>query len=79
VRLTQPASYWFIASIGHVVAAAIGVFAVFGTYTKKATVPGVLLPPNGAVRLTNAGGMLSELRVHEGRVVRGDALFTISA
>jgi membrane fusion protein len=82
VRLTQPLSYWFVASVGLIVATVIGLFAVFGTYTKKATVPGVLQPPNGAVRLTNAGagGVLSELRVREGSAVSaGEVLFTISS
>jgi membrane fusion protein len=82
VRLTQPTSYWFVASVGLIVAAVIGAFGAFGTYTKKATVPGVLLPPSGAVRLSNSGsgGVLTELRVSEGRVVSaGDVLFTISS
>lgn len=75
-------SYWFVASVGLVVAGVIGTFAVLGTYTKKATVPGVLLPPTGAVRLTNAGsgGVLAEMRVREGSVVAaGDVLFTIGS
>ncbi len=81
VRLTQPVSYWLVASVGFGVAAAIGAFAFFGTYTKKATVPGVLLPPNGAVRLTNpaTGGVLTEARGREGANVRaGEVLFVIS-
>lgn len=82
VRLAQPTSYWAISSVGLGVACVIGAFAYFGTYTKKATVPGVLLPPSGAVRLTNAGsgGVLTDTRVGEGSVVAaGDVLFTISA
>ncbi len=82
VRLTQPTSYWAISSVGLGVACVIGAFAYFGTYTKKATVPGVLLPPSGAVRLTNAGsgGVLTDARVGEGSVVAaGDVLFTISS
>lgn len=82
VRLNQPISYWFVATTGLIVAALIGAFGALGTYTKTATVPGVLQPPNGAVRLANAGagGVLTELHVREGSaVVAGDVLFTINS
>lgn len=82
VRLNQPISYWFVATTGLVVASLIGAFGALGTYTKTATVPGVLQPPNGAVRLTNAGsgGVLTELHVREGSTVAaGDVLFTINS
>ncbi len=73
VRLNQPISYWFVAATGILTASLIGAFGVLGSYTKTATVPGVLQPPNGAVRLTNAGsgGVLTDVRVHEGSTVAG--------
>ena len=48
VRLTQPIGYSLTAVVGLLVAAAIGTFGAFGTYTRKATVPGLLTPASGA-------------------------------
>ncbi|MCZ2136246.1 MAG: HlyD family secretion protein [Burkholderiales bacterium] len=80
VRLSQPVGYSLTASVGLAVAVGIGLFAAFGTYSKKATVPGLLAPGAGALRLTAAtGGTLVDLRVGEGaRVAAGDVLFVIS-
>ena len=80
VRLSQPIGYSLTASVGLAVAVGIGLFAAFGTYTKKATVPGLLAPGSGALRLTAAtAGTLVDLRVSEGaRVAAGDVLFVIS-
>ncbi len=73
--------------MGFAVALALGLFATFGTYTKKATVIGQLVPTGGVLRITHAagsantsGGTLVEARVKEGdRVQAGDVLFVISA
>jgi len=80
VRLTQPLGYSLTALVGLVVAAAIGTFGAFGTYTRKATVPGLLTPASGALRITNAsGGTLVEVRAKEGAAVAaGDVLFVVS-
>ena len=62
---------------GLAVATAIG---MFGTYTRKGTVPGLLTPVSGALRITNAsGGTLVEVRAKEGATVAaGDELFVVS-
>jgi membrane fusion protein len=85
VRLTQPIGYAVAAIMGFLVALALGLFATLGTYTKKATVIGQLVPTGGVLRIThaagstNAGGNLIEARVKEGdRVQAGDVLFVIS-
>jgi membrane fusion protein len=85
VRLTQPIGFVLAAAVGFAVALALGLFATFGTYTKKATVIGQLVPTGGVLRIThsasstNAGGNLIEARVKEGdRVQAGDVLFVIS-
>lgn len=71
--------------MGATVAVALGLFATFGTYTKKATVIGQLVPTGGVLRIThsagstNASGVLINARVKEGdRVQAGDVLFVIS-
>jgi membrane fusion protein len=80
VRLTQPIGYAMTAGVGLAVAVGIGLFATFGSYTKKATVPGLLSPGGGALRLTSLnGGTLAEARVSEGaKVAAGDVLFVVS-
>ncbi len=86
VRLTQPIGYALAALMGLTVSVALGLFATFGTYTKKATVIGQLVPTGGVLRITHAagasntsGGTLLEARVKEGdRVQASDVLFVIS-
>ena len=81
VRLTQPIGYTLTAMAGLAVATAIGTFGAFGTYTRKATVPGLLTPASGALRVaTPSGGSLVEVRAKEGATVAaGDVLFIISS
>jgi membrane fusion protein len=82
VRLSQPIGYYAVAIAGAAVAAIIGAFAFFGTYTKKATVIGLVTPAAGVVRISNASGTgaLAEVRVREGQAVAaGDVLFVISS
>ena len=84
VRLTQPIGYTLVSGVGLSVAVLIGLFAYFGTYTKKATVPGLLTPATGALRITHAGngagGTLTDVRAHEGDSVKtGDVLFVVSS
>ena len=80
VRLSQPIGYTLTALVGLLVAAAIGTFGAFGTYTRKATVPGLLTPASGALRVaTTSGGSVVEVRAREGATVAtGDVLFVVS-
>jgi membrane fusion protein len=58
----------------------ISLFAYFGTYTRKATVTGILVPEHGMLRLTTPStGLIKDVRGREGQVVKkNDVLFTIS-
>lgn len=80
IRLAQPLGHRVAAAIGLLVVASIVAFACFGSYTRRATVPGLLEPVGGTLRLTTpAAGTITELRVVEGqRVVPGDVLFVLS-
>jgi membrane fusion protein len=81
VRLTQPIGYYAVACVGLGIALALGAFGYFGSYTKKATVIGLVTPTAGVVRISNSSGTgaLAEVRVREGQTVAaGDVLFVIS-
>ena len=68
------------AAISFAVNAAIVAFAILGTYTRRASVPGLLEPAGGSIRLATASpGIVSRVDVAEGqRVEAGDALFVLS-
>lgn len=80
IRLAQPIGHFFAAAGGLLVIALIASFAFFGTYTKRATVPGLLEPVGGTLRLTTpAAGTVAEALVDEGqKVAAGDVLFVLS-
>ncbi len=80
IRLAQPIGHRAAAAIGVLVVASIVAFAFFGSYTRRATVPGLLEPVGGTLRLTSpAAGTVTDLRVTEGqRVAPGDVLFVLS-
>ncbi len=61
--------------------AVITSFLVFGHYTDKAHISGVLLPDRGLIKLYSpVGGILIASYVHEGQEVRkGDVLFELSS
>jgi membrane fusion protein len=61
--------------------AAITSFLIFGRYTEKAHISGVLLPDRGLIKLYSPiGGILIASHVHEGQEVRkGDVLFELSS
>ena len=80
VRIAQPIGDYTSSAIALVVIASIAAFGYFGTYTKRATVPGLLEPAGGVLRLTApASGALISARVAEGQhVATGDVLFVLS-
>lgn len=80
VSIAQPpALRW---CLGLALAVALGVAALLGlgSYTRKAAVPGVLVPDRGVVRLVpSAAGTVLERHVTEGQAVRaGDLLFVLA-
>lgn len=80
IRIAQPIGDRLAATMAVLVVAAIVAFATFGSYTKRATVPGLLEPAGGVLRLTTStSGTVLEARVVEGqRVAAGDVLFVLS-
>ncbi len=80
LRLAQPIADHVAALGGVAVVVLIAAFAFFGTYTKRATVPGLLEPVGGTLRLTTpATGTVDGVHVVEGqRVASGDVLFVLS-
>ncbi|MFC3607474.1 HlyD family secretion protein [Stutzerimonas tarimensis] len=80
VLIHRPWGYTVAAALALVLILLVAAFAYFGTYTRKATVTGLLLPHQGMLRLTaNGTGVLAQIKVTEGqRVEQGDVLFLIS-
>ena len=80
VLISQPWGYSLAALVAGVLVLLILAFTYFGTYTRKATVRGLLMPEQGMLRLSAPGvGILTQVRVAEGqKVKKGDVLFVIS-
>ena len=80
IRIAQPMADRHAALLGVVVIALIAGFAGFGSYTRRATVPGLLEPVGGTLRLTApAAGTVLSAPVVEGQAVSaGDVLFVLS-
>lgn len=80
VLIHQPVSYTVTAAVSIALIIIACTYAYFGTYTRKATVTGLLMPEHGMLRLSsNAVGFISEVRVTEGQSVeQEDVLFVVS-
>lgn len=76
----RPWGYTVAAILALALILLVAAFAYFGTYTRKATATGLLLPQQGMLRLTASGtGVLAQIRITEGqRVEQGNVLFAIS-
>ena len=80
ILLARSYSFTYLTLFFSAVAALIvGFFFLFG-FTRKETVPGVLLPQNGLIRVYSAqAGILLERKVKDGQAVKaGDVLFVLS-
>lgn len=80
IRIAQPIGDRLAVVMAALVVAAIVAFSVCGAYTRRATVPGLLQPVGGSLRLTTPmPGTVLAVRVVEGqRVAAGDVLFVLS-
>lgn len=80
LRLAQPISAKLICFISLMLSGILIAFVVFGSYTKKARVTGLLLPKSGSVSLaSNTNGMLKKIYVKEGQQITvGEKIFEIS-
>lgn len=79
IQLTTAPSRALVLGAAGALTLAILSFLYFGHYTRRATVPGELVPTSGLLNVTAAhGGVVHSMAVHVGeRVVRGQALLTI--
>lgn len=80
IVLVRPFSLVFLGGCAAALAAALLLFAFFGSYTRKTTVTGQLLPEHGLVRVyPPETGIITARHVAAGDFVRaGDVLFTLS-
>lgn len=80
VVLAQPVSFGVFAFIAVVLAGALMALFAFGSYTKRTTVDGQLLPAGGWSKVyPREAGVVIDKRVTEGQPVRqGDVLYVLS-
>lgn len=80
ISLAQPIRLWFLTLVGVVAALAVALFLAFGTYTRRSTVVGQLVPSRGlATVLAPATGVVSHLDASEGqRIAAGQLVAVVS-
>lgn len=80
IILTRPFSFAFLTGCACLIASAIVLFLIFGSYTEKTTVEGQLLPDSGVVRVyAPDSGVITQKFVNDGAKVKaGDKLFALS-
>ncbi|WP_296282509.1 HlyD family efflux transporter periplasmic adaptor subunit [Pseudoxanthomonas sp.] len=80
ISLAQPVSLWVLTLATALAATAIVLFVTFGTYTRRSTVTGQLVPSQGlATVLAPATGVVTKLGAEEGsHVASGDALAVVT-
>ncbi len=81
IVLIRPLSFSFLTALAAVLAAIVVLFLCWGTYTKRSTVSGQLVPDAGLVKVyAQQPGVVLEKRVQEGqRVQRGEVLYVLSS
>src|SRR5262252_2423591 len=80
ILLIRPPSFALLALGSLAIAIILGAFFVFGEYTRKARVTGILAPAQGVVRIIALqAGIVTAAHVREGDEVNGEApLFAIT-
>lgn len=81
IILARPVTYSFLTALAVFLALVIALFLIFGTYTKRTTVIGQLLPDTGLVKVyVPQVGVVLEKHVVEGQAVKkGDVLYVLSS
>jgi len=81
VLLARPVSYAFLTLLFVAMTAALVLFFTFFSYTRKAQIPGVLLPSDGLIRVVPLqAGVVTERRATEGVAVKAnDVLFVLAS
>ena len=79
ISLAQPLQLWLLTVLAVLAALAIVAFLVLGTYTRRSSVAGQLVPTRGlATVLAPSTGVVADLRAREGqRVDAGQALAVV--
>ncbi len=80
VQLSSPPPTWMMTALFAAIAVGTGALLATGTYTRKETVPGWLVPEGGIARIVaSAPGVNSAVHVEEGALVeKGDPIATVS-
>lgn len=80
IILSRPFSFTFLTVCALCIALVIVTFAIWGSYTKRSTVQGQLIPQSGLIQVyATQQGTIVKKNVYEGQKVKqGDILFTIS-
>lgn len=80
ISLAQPVRFWILTVAAVLIALTVVLFIVFGSYTRRSSVTGQLVPSQGlATVLSPATGVVTELDFPEGsRVAQGDVLALVS-
>lgn len=80
ISLAQPVRLWVLTSAAVIAALVVALFLTFGTYTRRSTVVGQLVPSKGlATVLAPATGVISRLDVSEGqRISAGQLIGVVS-
>ncbi|AZD54961.1 HlyD family secretion protein [Pseudomonas chlororaphis subsp. aurantiaca] len=81
IVLVRPISFTVLTCLATALAVSVAAFFFFGSYTKRSTISGQLVPVGGQVKVyVPQAGIVFEKFVHEGqRVKRGEPLLTISS
>ena len=81
IILTPHATTTWLVVIAGLLGLLVVLFLVYGTYTRRATVTGVLVPTAGVIRVhTPQAGVVLERKVAEGQAVnKGDVLFVLNS
>lgn len=80
VLIHQPRGYSLATLLTTTFIFAICLLVYFGTYTRKATAPGLLTPEHGMLRLAATGsGIIDDIKASEGQLItEGETLFVVS-
>ncbi|MFA6921726.1 MAG: HlyD family efflux transporter periplasmic adaptor subunit [Gallionella sp.] len=81
IVLIRPISFAYLTTVAGLLAMIVVAFLVWGTYTKRSTVSGQLIPDTGLVKVfVPQPGIVLENRVVEGQhVTQGDVLYVLSS
>lgn len=80
ISLVQPLRLWVLTAVALFAAAAIVLYLVLGSYTRRSTVMGQLVPSQGlATVLAPAAGVVGELHADEGASIRAGQTLAVIA